>query len=219
MPRRRTAAVANNIITVGSQSRCDILASLLDERSDTTCGDDESPAPTVTTRSKRGFVTHTGTYKGVPVSIVMINMGYPNMDFLVREIRAVTEGALRIVRLGSCAGLRPDLPVGTVVVASEGSIFISQNPDAWGAEAGAGIAGDMERVEQNPYVFHRPVPSDKGLSNALVKELKRSLEGEAGGGKEGPAVVGCLNASTDSFYSSQGERVHVFERDTAGLEA
>ena len=31
----------------------------------------------------------TGTYKGVPVSIVSIGMGAPNMDFFVREGREV----------------------------------------------------------------------------------------------------------------------------------
>lgn len=56
-------AVANNIITVGSEGRSEILASLL-------------TGTTTTTRSKRGFVTHTGKFNGVPVSVVLINMGY-----------------------------------------------------------------------------------------------------------------------------------------------
>lgn len=137
-------------------------------------------------------------------------MGYPNMDFLVREVRAVTEGPLRIVRLGSCAGLRPDVPVGSVTVASEGSIFISQNPDAWGSWAGDGETKEGAEIEQNgtitcpkeePYVFHAVAPADEDLSRGLLKELKRNLEG----GDEGVAVVGCLDASADSFYSSQGE--------------
>lgn len=123
---------------------------------------------------------------------------YPNMDFLVREVRAVTTGPLRIVRLGSCAGLRPDLPVGTVAVASEGSLFISQNPDAWAAAGTVSIEPDESScASREPYVFHGVAQADEELSNVLLQELKRSL------GKE---VVGCLNASADSFYSSQGER-------------
>ncbi|CAM9735520.1 unnamed protein product, partial [Ectocarpus sp. 12 AP-2014] len=212
-------AVANNIVTVGSEGRGEILASLLDGTTmHTTAGtpkDDDnnnindhgnntknssSSSTTTTRRSKRGFVTHTGTYNGVPVSIVLINMGYPNMDFFVREVRAVTTGPLRIVRLGSCAGLRPDLPVGSVAVASEGSVMIRQNPDAWEGTATRGEA------QGEPYLFHGVAPADEELSEALLKELKRSLDGEAGGsdGGGGTAAVGCLNASTDSFYSSQG---------------
>ncbi|CAN0083388.1 unnamed protein product [Ectocarpus sp. 13 AM-2016] len=166
-----------------------------------------SSSTSTTRRSKRGFVTHTGTYNGVPVSIVLINMGYPNMDFFVREVRAVTTGPLRIVRLGSCAGLRPDLPVGSVAVASEGSVMIRQNPDAWEGTATRGEA------QGEPYLFHGMAPADEELSEALLKELKRSLDGEAGSsdGGGGTAVVGCLNASTDSFYSSQGRLDPSFE--------
>lgn len=122
------------------------------------------------------------------------------MDFLVREVRAVTTGPLRIIRLGSCAGLRPDLPVGTVAVASEGSLFISQNPDAWAAARTVPTApdGSSSSASREPYVFHGVAEADEELSNALLQELERSMGGET-------EVVGCLNASADSFYSSQGE--------------
>lgn len=131
------------------------------------------------------------------------------MDFLVREVRAVTAGPLRIIRLGSCAGLRADLPVGTVAVASEGSLFISQNPDAWAgtvptkpdgpaSSSSAAAFGQHEAASRQPYVFHGVAEADEKLSSALLRELKRSLGEEA--------VVGCLNASADSFYASQGER-------------
>ncbi|CBJ30958.1 conserved unknown protein [Ectocarpus siliculosus] len=222
----RSGEVANNIVTVGSEGRGEILASLLDGTTTTAAGtpkDDNndnindhdnntkngssSTTTTTTRRSKRGFVTHTGTYNGVPVSIVLINMGYPNMDFFVREVRAVTTGPLRIVRLGSCAGLRPDLPVGSVAVASEGSVMIRQNPDAWEGTAARG------ETQGEPYLFHGVAPADEELSEALLKELKRSLDGKAGGsdGGGGTAVVGCLNASADSFYSSQGRLDPSFE--------
>jgi uridine phosphorylase len=41
--------------------------------------------------SERGFLTLSGTYKSVPVSIVSIGMGAPNMDFFVREAREVLD--------------------------------------------------------------------------------------------------------------------------------
>lgn len=59
-------AVANNIVTVGSEGRSEILASLL--------------TGTTTTRSKRGFVAHTGSFNGVPVSVILINMGYERKE-------------------------------------------------------------------------------------------------------------------------------------------
>ena len=46
-------------------------------------------------------------------------MGYPNMDFMVREARAVLDGQMAIIRLGSCGSVREDVHVGTVAVASK----------------------------------------------------------------------------------------------------
>ena len=55
--------VANRIITVGDHSRAKVLAELLDQ----------APSPYVV-QSERNFLTITGRYKGVPVSIVAIGM-------------------------------------------------------------------------------------------------------------------------------------------------
>lgn len=48
--------------------------------------------------TERGFHTITGRYKGVPVSIVSIGMGYPSMDFFVREVRECVRGDMVVVR-------------------------------------------------------------------------------------------------------------------------
>ena len=48
--------------------------------------------------SERGFLTITGRYKDVPISIVSIGMGYPNMDFFVREARESLIGNMVIIR-------------------------------------------------------------------------------------------------------------------------
>lgn len=74
---------------------------------------DQTPKPFELV-SARGFVTITGRYKGVPVSLCAIGMGvsslsvrrrrlmrsvgYPNCDFLVRETRAVVEGDMAFIR-------------------------------------------------------------------------------------------------------------------------
>lgn len=75
-------------ITVGSPSRASGIATHLDA----------VPKPFVLT-SERGFTTITGRFRGVPVSIVSIGMGYPNMDFFVREVRECISGDMYIVRL------------------------------------------------------------------------------------------------------------------------
>lgn len=90
-------------VTVGSPSRAETIARLLDqgEHSDHH-GDVYRPVPAVfRLASERGFLTITGRFRGVPISIVSIGMGYPNMDFFVREVRECVEGDLVIVRYAS----------------------------------------------------------------------------------------------------------------------
>jgi uridine phosphorylase len=76
-------------VTVGSPSRADTIASLLDE------------VPSLfRLSSERGFITVTGRYKGIPISIVSIGMGSPNMDFFVREVRECLAGDMAVIRYG-----------------------------------------------------------------------------------------------------------------------
>jgi uridine phosphorylase len=79
--------IANLILTVGDFSRAELIAKLLDP----------SPEP-LKIQSKRGYLTITGCYKGVQVSIVAIGMGVAMMDFFVREARAVVDGPMKIIR-------------------------------------------------------------------------------------------------------------------------
>jgi uridine phosphorylase len=78
--------VANRVLSVGDAGRAERIAALLDAGS----------ARIV--RSSRGFVTHTGTFNGVAVSIIATGMGYPMMDFVVRETRAVVNGPMAMLR-------------------------------------------------------------------------------------------------------------------------
>lgn len=78
-------------LTVGSPSRAKTIAAHLDE----------SPKP-FQLSSERGFNTVTGRYQGVPVSIISIGMGSPNMDFFVREVRECLAGDMLIIRSDSC---------------------------------------------------------------------------------------------------------------------
>ena len=57
-----------------------------------------SRAETFTLSSERGFVTITGRYKGIPISVVSIGMGSPNMDFFVREVRECLVGDMVVIR-------------------------------------------------------------------------------------------------------------------------
>ena len=76
-------------ITVGHPSRALIIEELLDKI-----------PPPFKLSSERGFMTITGRYRGIPVSIVSTGMGFPNTDFFVREVRECLTGDMLVVRLG-----------------------------------------------------------------------------------------------------------------------
>jgi uridine phosphorylase len=102
-------------ITVGDPARARTIAKYLDKHealklSGTVRGNEQTTVNPTTGEAKaadpglfalhseRGFLTMTGKYKGVPVSIISIGMGFPNMDFFVRECRELLEGEMVVVR-------------------------------------------------------------------------------------------------------------------------
>ncbi|KAH9816734.1 nucleoside phosphorylase domain-containing protein [Melampsora americana] len=174
----KNGEVTNRILTVGDHVRARRIAQYLDSK----------PFEYV---SQRGFTTLTGRYKGVPVSIVAIGMGYPMMDFFVRETRAVVMGDLIIVRFGSCGTLVPEIPVGRIVVCSR-ALAINTNYDHFHGD------GDI-KSKGSPYLISCPIPCDKALHDDLAEELSRSFQFIIG-----PVESNTLHAAGDSFYSSQG---------------
>ncbi|KAI8915803.1 nucleoside phosphorylase domain-containing protein [Gorgonomyces haynaldii] len=156
--------VANRILTVGDPARAKRIGTFLKD-----CQSYES---------KRGFLTITGKYNDVPVSIVAIGMGLSMMDMMVREVRAVTKGPLLIARFGSCGGIGKDTEVGMIAVASKGMI-VSRNYDHF--SAGTGDAYEVSK----PFAAYEPLLQTKLAASGIA------------------TVIGA-NCTADSFYSSQG---------------
>ncbi|GLI71265.1 hypothetical protein VaNZ11_016385 [Volvox africanus] len=206
--------VAPRILSVGSVSRALLLSKLLDPPT--------SGRPLFQRTSSRGFLTITGRYEGEPVSIVSTHMGQPNMDFVVRENRAIVRGQMAIVRLGTCGAVQRPAKLGDLLIAAHGSIAIRRDPDYWtlmdGRESlfrasngasrngtangtastngsgGAATSGGF--TGRKPYMTSLPVPANSQLAALLAAEAAQVV---------GPdRVVEGLNASADSFYSSQG---------------
>ncbi|KAL5501919.1 hypothetical protein ACEPAH_9180 [Sanghuangporus vaninii] len=191
----RKGEVANRIVTVGSPSRAETISRLLDqgEHSDHH-GDVYRPVPAVfRLSSERGFLTITGRFRGVPISIVSIGMGYPNMDFFVREVRECVEGDLVIVRLGSCGALT-DHPVGTLVVPTA-SVAVRRNYDY-------DFLNSASSTNGSAYQITKPVAADLQLQSFLANKLRSATP------LDPPATItdDAVNASADSFYSSQGRQ-------------
>ncbi|KAF9898973.1 hypothetical protein BX616_003404 [Lobosporangium transversale] len=188
--------LANRIVTVGDPARAIILSRSLDGVDLENTPAKTIPANLFSLSSHRGFLTITGTYKGVPVSIVAIGMGISMMDFFVRECRAVVDGPMIIIRLGSCGSLS-NAAVGDVCVPS-GSYLVQRNVNYFADHDHSSDEEIDSSDKGTPYSFSKVFKADPEITRTLVKNLKAQL-GEN-------HIWSGINATADSFYSSQGRQ-------------
>ena len=64
----------------------------------------------------RQFVTHTGTYKGAPISACSTGIGGPGAAIVVEELANV--GARTFLRVGSCATLKKEIDIGDIIIST-----------------------------------------------------------------------------------------------------
>jgi DeoD family purine-nucleoside phosphorylase len=65
--------------------------------------------------AERGMLGYTGTFRGKPVSVQSTGMGGPSAGIIIEEL--VQLGVRRMLRVGTCGGLQPDLQFGDLVLA------------------------------------------------------------------------------------------------------
>lgn len=79
-------------------------------------------------KSKREFITHTGTFNGLRISVVSTGIGTDNIDIVLNELDALvnidfqerevrrTVKALNLIRLGTSGALQADIPTDALVL-------------------------------------------------------------------------------------------------------
>ena len=65
--------------------------------------------------AERGMLGYTGTFEGRPVSVQATGMGCPSAAIVAEELHQL--GVKRMLRVGTCGGLQPDLRLGDLIVA------------------------------------------------------------------------------------------------------
>ncbi|CAG8460215.1 2226_t:CDS:2 [Dentiscutata heterogama] len=141
--------------------------------------------------SNKGFLTITGRYKSVPVSIVSIIMGSVMMDFFIREVRQIITGEIIIIRFGSCGSIGTPT-IGNILV-PYGAFSVTRNYDYFihGVDT-----NDAMPIVDSPYYISKVAYADEELNYLLQSELSAAFY---------PSLIyTCLSACSDSFYSSQG---------------
>ena len=143
----------------------------------------------------RNMLGFTGTYQGMPVSVMGTGMGIPSASIYATEL--VTEYVVeRLVRVGSCGALQPDLALRDVILA-----------------IGACTDSGVNRMRYGGYDF--AATADFGLLSAAYQAASRAGV---------PVRVGNVH-STDVFYNPEAgafERMRdmgvlAVEMEAAGL--
>jgi DeoD family purine-nucleoside phosphorylase len=65
--------------------------------------------------AERGMLGYSGSFEGQPISVQSSGMGCPSAAIVIEEL--VQLGVKRIVRVGTCGGLQPDMALGDLIVA------------------------------------------------------------------------------------------------------
>ena len=137
----REGDVAERVIAVGDPERARQVSSLLT---------DARPV-----NENRGFLTYTGYFNGVKVTVATHGVGAPSAAIVFEEL--IQAGARIIVRLGTAGALRPEVQLGTLIV-----------PNGAGYNIG-GIYSQYLGLN----IAYPAVPSPR-VYEALISELKAS---------------------------------------------
>jgi len=95
--------VAPNILLCGDPDRAEKTAVFFDK--------------ILLKRHQREFITYTGRYKNIPVSVMSTGIGPDNTEIALVELSQVVKNPV-IIRIGSCGGLQRNIGLGDLVIST-----------------------------------------------------------------------------------------------------
>lgn len=186
----------------------------------------------------REFITHTGLYRGRPVSVLSTGIGTDNIDIVLNELDALvnidlqtrtileTKRSLNLIRLGTSGALQEDLPVDHFV-ASEYGLGMDglMHFYAHSFEQEEPVLNAFMEHTQWPPGLNRPylVKGDEGLLSLIGQDIFKGITATASGfyGPQGrelrlkPAIPD-MNERLASFRY-RNLRITNFEMETSAL--
>lgn len=105
----------------------------------------------------RQFVTHTGTYRGVPISACSTGIGGPGAAIVMEELANV--GVRDFIRVGSCATLKEDIEIGDIIISTaavrlEGTSRQYVRPEFPASASHEVVLAMMEAADSLGYNYH-----------------------------------------------------------------
>ena len=185
----RPDELAGNVILVGDPGRVDMVAGYLEEKE--------------FRHSSREFVSVTGKYKGVRITVLSTGIGTDNIDIVMNELDALAnidfstrevkpeKKSLNILRIGTSGAIQPDIPIGSYVFS-----HISVGCDGllnWYAGRDSIAVPDIEEAFKKHVGWNRHLPDPYFVHAG--KDMCRRFE---------DCTVKGMTISASGFYGPQG---------------
>lgn len=148
-------------------------------------------------KTKREFVTHTGTYKGKRITVLSTGIGTDNIDIVYNELDALVNidlktrkikselKSLQLVRIGTSGALHADIPLDSFLFSEYGigldgllNFYHFENDD----EETEIVNSFRQHYPQHgilprPYIARCSVLLEKKLSDGMIKGITSSCSG------------------------------------------
>ncbi|MEK7448295.1 MAG: nucleoside phosphorylase, partial [Planctomycetota bacterium] len=95
--------VAENILLCGDQDRAAKVARMFDK--------------ILLSRQNREFVTYTGRYKNIPLSVIGTGIGPDNTEIALVELSQLVNNPI-LIRIGSCGSLQKNINLGSLIIST-----------------------------------------------------------------------------------------------------
>ena len=154
--------VANTVLLVGDPARAEKVAKLFDS--------------VRFTKSNREFITYTGTYKDIPITVMSTGIGPSNIEITIIELSRIfkKEGEKpTLIRMGSCGSLQKSILIGELVISTSAvrledtsTYFVDQSYPAV-------VTALITSAEQNQFTHHVGITATgSGFYGAQGRELE-----------------------------------------------
>lgn len=216
--------VADTIILVGDQGRVKTVSSHFDSIEHKV--------------QNREFLTHTGTYRGKPVTVLSTGIGTDNIDIVMNELDALVNidiqtrqlnpehRSLNLIRLGTTGALQGDLAVDSFVASAyglgfDGLLHFYRHEGITEDDMSDAFVKHTSWSDMLPYPYI--VKASDVLMERVADGLRSGITATANGffGPQGrslriPLAFPDLNETIETFRY-QGKSITNFEMETSAL--
>jgi uridine phosphorylase len=211
----RPEQLARNLFIVGDPARAERVANHFD---------------TIEHRvENREFVTRTGTWREMPVTVIATGIGTDNNEVALVEAFALNEYDLKtrvrktdapplnIIRIGTSGGLQPDIPVGTLAVSTH-ALGLDNTGLYYELDAACKVC---QRIEEEAYrIITAASPAGrrfKGKIHPYASKASPQVIDALVQNVGANDVVG-ITASAPGFYAPQGRALPGLELTVPELQ-